>query len=292
MSNQITIPQKELCSNITNTIISRKDQIVSLLGKSGIDFNYFKLILTSTFFNKIKDEQLQNLNTNSFLYAIYSCAQHKLLPDNREATFTLYKNKNGQYDVTYIPMYAGLLRTVMQTGFFETFEARVVYEKDDFEIDYMSESPIKHKMFINKNGESKGNIIHAYAFLRLKNSNRIIFDVYDNEVIQKIKNSSQAYRNDKDKISPWNKWEAEMWKKSVGKKVLKQSLCYIPFNKDLKNISTDNPVMDIEDNELDDEVIIEGQSNKLAALADLEQENELFPPQDGTSQTEEAQANA
>lgn len=289
MSNQVITKTNDICKQISSQITSRRDKIVSLLGKSGIDFDYFQLILTANFFNKNKHEQIQNLNIPSFLYAVYSCAQHKLLPDNREATFTLFKNNTtGKYDVTYISMYYGLLRIVIQTGLFEKFEARVVYEKDEFEIDYQSEPHIKHKMFISKNGESKGKIIYAYALLKFKNSNDILYDVIDTEAIEKIKNASQAYKNDKNKTTPWNKWPAEMWKKSIGKKLLKSSLCYIPFDQNLFDAVNETPVVSVQDDELEDFTIIDGQSNKLNALADVDQENELFPHTEQTGEQEHA----
>lgn len=289
MSNQLAVQPKTISEEISSKIISRKEKVVSLLGKSGIDFDYFQLILTSNFFNKTRTDQLRNLNLSSFLYAVYACAQSKLLPDNREATFTLYKNKSGKYNVTYIPMYYGLLKLIMQTGLFEKYEARVVYEKDEFEIDYQSEPHIKHKMFVSKNGESKGKIIYAYALLKFKNSKDILYDVIDNEGIEKIKNSSQAYRNDKDKTSPWYKWPDEMWKKSIGKRLLKSALCYIPFDKTLVDAVNENIVVDVKGDEIEDFTTIDYQSKKLDALADVEQENDFFPSPEQTEGQENVQ---
>lgn len=111
------------------------------------------------------------------------------------------------------PSYAGLVKIVTDTGSVQSVKARVVYEKEPFEIELGSGGFVKHGMY--KGDGDKGKKIGAYSIAVLNNGKEHIDWMYWSEIMA-IKARSEAAN--KGNGSPWGTDEDEMAKKTVVKR--------------------------------------------------------------------------
>lgn len=83
---------------------------------------------------------LLNQNRESLFGACIKAAQDGLLPDGKEAALVPFKGQ-----VQYMPMLAGILKKVRNSGELLTISAHVVHEADEFEYELGDEERIYHK---------------------------------------------------------------------------------------------------------------------------------------------------
>lgn len=115
------------------------------------------------------------------------------------------------------PSYVGLVKVLTDFGAVKNVEAHVVHENDLFDYEFGTANFIKHKP-ANKD---RGAMVCAYAIAYFRDGG-FQFDVLQKEDIEKIKVTSESYKNEKTrKYSPWENWEAEMWKKTAVKRLYK-----------------------------------------------------------------------
>lgn len=166
----------------------------------------------------------------SSLYAACTkAAQDGLLPDGKEAALVPFGS-----EITYMPMYAGILKKFRNSGDCKSIVAQIVYEKDDFEhwIDDEGEH-IKHKpdSLSDDRGDKKG----FYAIAITKDGGTYI-EVMTLKQMAKVKNVSRS----KDSNSgPWKNWPEEMEKKSVIRRLSKR----LPMSSDLEAFIQQNDDM-------------------------------------------------
>jgi recombination protein RecT len=97
----------------------------------------------------------------SIFDACLRAASDGLLLDGREAALVSY----GQ-TVQYQPMVAGVMKKARNSGEIASIAAQVVYENDEFSMDYVTEGPpISHRPLIDGD---RGKALGAYAVARLK----------------------------------------------------------------------------------------------------------------------------
>ena len=135
--------------------------------------------------------------------AAMRCAQDGLLPDGREAALVPFKGK-----VQYLPMYGGLLKKFRNSGQFKWITAGIVYEGEDYShhIDETGE----HFHHVPGDDIDGKKIRRVYALATTKDGGSFIADLPLSEV-NKRRNQSRATRED----APWEKWTAEMQKKTA-----------------------------------------------------------------------------
>lgn len=163
-------------------------------------------------------------NPAAVLSALGQCAADGLLPDGRKAALVPFRdNKRNRLDLTYIPMIAGVLQRMRQSGEVLSITSRVVHKNDTFEIDYGDEDRISHKPCMD--GEP-GPRIGAYAIIKLKGG-ETYREFMTAKQIKAVKDASRA------KNGPWTgPFEDEMWRKTV----LKRAAKYCPFSDDLVSL--------------------------------------------------------
>jgi recombination protein RecT len=161
--------------------------------------------------------QLQNADRASLFGAVVKLAQDGLLPDGREAALVMFGNK-----AQAMPMIAGVLKKIRQSGEVSKISAQVVYENDHFKVSYGFDEDVEHNP--PSLDKPRGNPIGAYATAVLKDGSRLL-EVMSLEEIEKVRNVSRASKN-----GPWVQWWGEMARKTVMRRLSKR----LPMSTDLE----------------------------------------------------------
>lgn len=184
-------------------------------------------------FTRVAQTAIQNnpdlieADRRSLFGAIVRLAQDGLLPDGREAALVIFntKNKAGGWEkkVQAMPMIAGILRKVRQSGDVAKVSAQVVHEFDEFVWHLGFDEDVTHvPPALNK---PRGKVIGAYATAVLKDGSRLL-EVMTLEEIEKVRNVSRS----KDK-GPWVDWFSEMARKTVMRRLSKR----LPMSTDVED---------------------------------------------------------
>lgn len=169
---------------------------------------------------------LLDADRRSLFGACVRLAQDGLLPDGREAALVIFntKDKTGGWTkkVQAMPMIAGVLKKVRQSGEVAKVSAQVVYENDVFVVRYGFDEDVEHSPpALDK---PRGKAIGAYATAVLKDGSKLL-EVMSLEEIDKVRNVSRS----KDK-GPWSDWWSEMARKTVMRRLSKR----LPMSTDLE----------------------------------------------------------
>jgi recombination protein RecT len=171
---------------------------------------------------------LVQADRRSLYAACMKSAQDGLLPDGREAALVTFntKQKDGTWvkAVQFMPMLAGILKKVRQSGELATIHADVVYANDKFRywVD-TSGQHIEHEPILF--GE-RGNAIGVYAMAKTKDGSIFVqpLSLADIEKIRAVSKSKDG--------GPWSQWWSEMAKKSAIRRLAK----YLPQSTDVESI--------------------------------------------------------
>jgi recombination protein RecT len=161
---------------------------------------------------------LVNADRRSLFGAFVRLAQDGLLPDGREAAIVMFGNK-----AQAMPMIAGILKKIRQSGEVAKVSAQVVYENDEFVISYGFDEDVKH--IPPKLNEPRGEPIGAYATAVLKDGSQLL-EVMSLEQIDQVRKVSRASGN-----GPWVQWFGEMARKTVMRRLSKR----LPMSTDLED---------------------------------------------------------
>jgi len=178
----------------------------------------------------------QDIDKRSLYASVMKAAQDGLVIDGREAALVTFNTKKGKA-VQYMPMVAGIMKKMRNTGEIATITYGLVYQRefDEGRFEYIkgdSES-LTHKPILFGD---KGNMIGVYAVVTLKDGSKVR-EFMNMAQIEKVRAVSRAAKSE---YGPWKNWFEEMAVKSVLRKVSK--LC--PQSTDLdamfKNEDDDN----------------------------------------------------
>lgn len=143
---------------------------------------------------------------DSIMSACQKAAQDGLVIDGREAALVKFGNA-----ATYMPMVAGILKKLRNSGSLSTIDAVIVCEKDDF-----SYNPGTGELVHNPDWfGDRGVAIGVYAIAVLKDGGKQIA-ILNKVQLEKIRQVSRS----KDR-GPWKDWKEEMWAKSALRKLAK-----------------------------------------------------------------------
>lgn len=115
------------------------------------------------------------------------------------------------------PSYMGLVKLACDTGTTRHVDAQIVYEGDDIEIVKGTDPKVVHVPFW-KTGREKGKILAAYAYAVLTDGSISLLDMPLDELVL-VKSASEAAA--KGRKSPYDKWEAEMFRKAPIRRLFK-----------------------------------------------------------------------
>src|SRR5690606_514405 len=144
-------------------------------------------------------------------------AQDGLLPDGREAAIVLFGDK-----AQAMPMIAGVLKKIRQSGEVAKVSAQVVHENDHFVWKLGFDEDVEHAP--PALDQPRGRAIGAYATAVLKDGSRLL-EVMSLEEIEQVRNVSRAAKN-----GPWVAWWGEMARKTVMRRLSKR----LPMSTDLE----------------------------------------------------------
>lgn len=157
-------------------------------------------------------------------------AHDGLLPDGREGALVIYNTKikvNGQDKwvdaVQWMPMIGGIRKKVRNSKEIATWDAKVVYDKDEFIYEDGLDLILKHVPYLDGD---PGKVRAAYSVAKLK-TGEVSVDVMPLWQIERIRAMSKA----KDK-GPWVDHFAEMAKKTVARRHSK----VLPMSTDLDDL--------------------------------------------------------
>lgn len=167
---------------------------------------------------------LLTADRQSLLSACMKAAQAGLLPDGRESALAPFNRT-----VTFMPMVAGILKLMRNSGELLSLSVQVVYENDVFEywVDETGEH-LRHEPALTG---SRGEKRLVYAIGRTKDGG-IYIEVLTNEQVLAIRSVSRSGAS-----GPWNgPFEDEMWKKSAIRRLSKR----MPMSTDFDGIEDDD----------------------------------------------------
>lgn len=163
---------------------------------------------------------LQKMESNSIVNSVKNIALIGLtLNPAMKYAYLVPRGNQCTLDISYI----GMIKLLTDAGTIKNISADVVYQKevDNGNFDYRkgSDPYLKHKPLVFDS--NKGELIGAYAIAYFRDGG-CQFELMGKDEIDKIKNFSESYKNEKTrKYSPWENWEAEMWKKTVLRRLYK-----------------------------------------------------------------------
>lgn len=162
--------------------------------------------------------ELLSADRRSLLASCTKCAADGLIPDGREAALVIFRTKDGP-KVQYMPMLAGVLKRMRNSGEIAAINVQVIHERDEFVWSPSDlDAPLQHRA--PKLGEDRGKVIGAYAVAKLRDGS-LMAEVMDRNEIEKVRAVSRA----KDS-GPWVQW----WDQMARKTVLRRLAKYLPMD--------------------------------------------------------------
>jgi recombination protein RecT len=165
------------------------------------------------------NKQLLDCDRNSLYSSCMKCATDGLVPDGREAALVKFGNT-----VAYMPMLAGVLKKVRNSGELASIAAQIVYKNDPFKFwvdgdgEHLNHEPL---MF-----GDRGEMIGAYALAKTKHGD-VYIEVMPKAEMEKVRSVSRAKN-----AGPWVDWYDEMAKKTVIRRLSKR----LPMSTDLEQV--------------------------------------------------------
>lgn len=152
---------------------------------------------------------LLEANRQTLYRACMQAAQDGLLPDGREAALVPYKG-----NVQYMPMVAGVLKKIRNSGELVSISAHVVYLADEFS--YWVDDAGEHLKHTPELDSDPGPPKLVYAMAKTKDGG-VYIEVMTMKQIEAVRGVSRA----KDS-GPWVSWWEEMAKKAVLRRLSKR----------------------------------------------------------------------
>ena len=187
-----------------STLARMESQIKAALPPRVPVERFIRVVMTAVQGNS----KLLELDRASLYAACLQCAASGLMPDGKEAALVPMKGR-----VTFLPMLAGVVKKIHESGDVVSISPHVVCQKDAFEywVDETGEH-IKHRPEL---GDDRGEITHAYAIVRTTTG--VYIDVMSRRDIDKVRAVSTAHAG-----PAWSNWYSEMAKKAVLKRLSKR----------------------------------------------------------------------
>lgn len=220
----------------------------AILGGAEASNRFKKIVLTTLSLNT----NLYNCDRRSLMSSCMKAAADGLVLDGREAAIITFRAKNGPNKAQYIPMVAGVIKKVRQSGEVSVFNAQLVYENDKFKAVYGLNPTLEHEPLLD--GE-RGAVRGCYAVCRFKDGNSD-YEYMTKADIEAIRNRGKA-RNS----GPWATDWGEMARKTLLHRLAKR----LPMATDAQN--TMSRIEDLYDLDSPDPNYVEPTTKKRGAGA-------------------------
>ena len=211
-----------------------KGEFKALLGSDTNVERFIRVVLNAVMANP----DLLDADRLSLIHSSLKAAQDGLLPDGREAVLNIYNTKvkkDGHEEwvkkVQYLPMVAGLIKKLYESGEVTYVDAAAVYANDRFVFKRGDCPVLEHEPTMD---DDPGIVVAAYVVIKLKNG-EIKREVMPRRDIEAVRGASKSSQN-----GPWATWYDQQAIKSVIKRAYKQ----LPKSDSLeKVIAADNEAL-------------------------------------------------
>jgi recombination protein RecT len=205
MSNTVTVVDQ-----VRNQLTAMTPQFAAALPKHVSPERFVRVVMTAI----QTTPALLEADRRTLFAAATKAAQQGLLPDGREGAIVTFKNQ-----AQWMPMTAGLMKLVRNSGEISTWSVQAVYENDQFDFCLGDEEHITHKPALS----NRGKLIAVYSIVTMKDGekSREVMSVEDVNAIRARSRSGQS--------GPWVSDFAEMAKKTVIRRHSKR----LPLSTDL-----------------------------------------------------------
>lgn len=202
-------------------------QIESILPEHVSVERFMRIVTTAVVMNPdLRKPELRR----SLLTAATKAATDGLVPDGREGAFVIF---GGQ--VVWMPMVAGVIKKVRNSGELKSISSNVVHAKDEFSywIDDDGEHILHRPNLLNE----RGDIIAVYAVAKTHKGG-VYTEVMSAGQIDQVRKASKAPNS-----PAWSQWYGEMGRKAVIRRLAKR----LPMSSDLEQvIQRDDEMFDFE----------------------------------------------
>lgn len=203
----------------TRDLASMEKQFKALLPKHTPTKRFMRLAIMAAEANpKVLEDR------DAFVNAVKLAAQDGLNLDGRDAALVPFKGK-----AKYMPMVAGIIKRARNSGEISSVTPAIVYENDDFQIDYAKAEPLTFKPCTGDRGEPIG----ACCVVWYRHGG-MEFEWMPKGEIMLVKGCSKQ----KESLQ-WTTFWTEGWKKSVIRRLFKR----IPMSSELDRVITSDDEM-------------------------------------------------
>lgn len=220
--------QRDEIAVIVNTIDKQERKYADILPRNvkWADFRNAFLIAVQG------NQRLLDADRQSLWLALQKAASSGLKPDGQESALVIFGDDQededgnpvpsaarGKKKVVFMPMIAGLIKTVRNTGNVASIRAKLVYKGESWiESDVNGIATYKHERNFSGMGDiddTPGNIIGAYAVINYKDGFWEM-EAMSRGQIDRVRAISRS------KKGPWLTWPDEMAKKTVLRRLIKR----------------------------------------------------------------------
>ena len=227
MTNDVTpktTPLGQLVVQRKNEIQAQEAELKKMLPPSIPSDKFVRTVQTAITLNP----DLAQADKNSVLTACMKAASDGLVLDGREAALTIYntKQKDGSYKkmAQYIPMVAGIIKRVRNSGEVARLNAFVRYENDEFHVAYGLEMKLEHK----PNFEDPGKPLGAYAVCLFKDGESDFEYMSAKQILNIAGQGKNAEQYDPAKGKNFGEW----WRKTAIRRLSKR----LPVDSDIARV--------------------------------------------------------
>lgn len=228
MSNAVATTNKAVA--LAQYLDTRKDDFAAV---SLVDPEKFMRTVKNAL---MKDPQIAEASTQSVFLECQKAIADGLVLDGREAALTRFKTKRGNdwvTEVVYIPMVAGIMKRVRNSGEVASWSAELVYEKEyetgRFVYKAGADPHIHHEPIIV--GE-RGPVVAAYSAVKLRDGT-YSYEVMNIDQLNGIRNRTKSKRKDGSIAGPWQTDVEEMYRKTVIRRHAKR----LPVSSDVLGVT-------------------------------------------------------
>lgn len=209
----MTTQQLAVVDQVRNQLTAMQPQFAAALPKHVDPARFVRVVMTAVQMTPA----LLDADRRTLFASAMRASQMGLLPDGREGAIVTF-GKNAQF----MPMVAGIMKLVRNSGEISTWSVQAVYENDKFDYELGDDERIAHKPALT----GRGKIIGAYSIVTMKDGekSREFMSVEDIEAIRKRSRSGTS--------GPWVSDFSEMAKKTVVRRHSKR----LPMSTDLDDV--------------------------------------------------------
>jgi len=202
--------QLTVVDQVRNQLTAMQPQFAAALPKHVDPARFVRVVMTAVQMTPA----LLDADRRTLFASAMRASQMGLLPDGREGAIVTF-GKTAQF----MPMVAGIMKLVRNSGEISTWSVQAVYENDTFDFCLGDEEHITHKPALSNRGKQ----IAVYSIVTMKDGekSREVMSVEDVEAIRRRSRSGNS--------GPWVTDFSEMSKKTVVRRHAKR----LPLSTDI-----------------------------------------------------------